>query len=270
MKLNEQKNTQRGQELNVIPGGQVVVRGNAANTYDDAEIDLVELALVLVDKIRYIIFFFLLGAVLANAFAFFAVEPTYESTATMYIVSASDDSVVDLTDLNIGTSLTSDYEQLMYSYPVLDQVIEKLDLDMDSSGLAKMITIENPADTRILKVTAKTTDPELSKDIANTLVNVSIDYLPKTMGTEQPNIAQEARPALKKSGPSYAKYTMMGALLGALLCCAYIIFRHLMDDTVHTAEDMEKYFGITPLTTIPDIAVLEENRETKKKRGRRK
>ena len=25
-----------------------------------------------------------------------------------------------------------------------------------------------------------------------------------------------------------------------------------MDDTIHTAEDMEKYFGLVPLTTIPD------------------
>jgi capsular polysaccharide biosynthesis protein len=39
-----------------------------------------------------------------------------------------------------------------------------------------------------------------------------------------------------------------------------------MDDTVHTAEDMEKYFGITPLTVIPDIAVVEDMESKKKKR----
>ena len=54
----------------------------------------------------------------------------------MYVVSASNDSVVDLTDLNIGTSLTSDYEQLMLSYPVLDQVISDLGLDMETEDLA--------------------------------------------------------------------------------------------------------------------------------------
>lgn len=57
------------------------------------------------------------------------IAPTYTSVAKMYIVSASDDSVVDLTDLNIGKALTLDYEDLMLSYPVLDQVIEQLDLD---------------------------------------------------------------------------------------------------------------------------------------------
>ena len=57
-----------------------------------------------------------------NLYSYFRIAPTYTSVAKMYIVSASDDSVVDLTDLNIGKALTLDYEDLMLSYPVLDQV----------------------------------------------------------------------------------------------------------------------------------------------------
>ena len=156
---------------------------------DDGEIDLVELFFVLMDKLHYIIFFLLLGAIIMNAYAFFHIAPTYQSIAKMYIVSASDDSVVNLSDLNIGTSLTADYEELMLSYPVLDQVIEELELDMTYNQLAQMIKITNPSDTRILEVTVTSTDPELSRDIANAMVSVSINYLPRTMSTEEPNIA---------------------------------------------------------------------------------
>ena len=115
-----------------------------------------------------------------------------------------------------------------------------------------------------------TTDAELSRDIANTLVSVSLDYLPKTMGTEQPNVAQEARVAVHKSGPSYLKYTVIGALLGAILCCGFFTVRYLMDDTIHTGEDLEKYFGIVPLTVIPDIDSIDEKKSRKyAKRGRK-
>ena len=69
---------------------------------------------------------------------------------------------------------------------------------------------------------------------------------------------------LKKSAPSYIKYTIMGALLGVILCCAYFTVKYLMDDTIHTAEDMEKYFGVTPLTTIPDVLSVEEEKPRKK------
>lgn len=61
------------------------------------------------------------------------------------MVSTSDDSVVNLNDLNLGTSLTSDYEELMFSYPVLNRVIEKLKLDMDYEDLAKLYTLNNPS-----------------------------------------------------------------------------------------------------------------------------
>lgn len=236
---------------------------------DDIEIDLLDLAYTLLDKIRYIVFFVLLGAVLLNAYSYFGKKPTYMSTAKMYIVSASGDSVVDLSDLNIGMSLTTDYEQLMLSYPVLDQVVEELeDFDsykrleegLTSEQLEELISITNPGDTRILEITATTTDPELSRDIANTMVSVSLDYLPKTMGTTQPNIAQEARAALRKSAPSYMKYTVIGAVLGLLISCGYFVAKYLLDDRIRTAEDMEKYFGMVPLTTIPDFDSLNDKK----------
>ena len=86
------------------------------------------MGMALLEKLPYIILCFLIGAVLFNAFAYFLIKPTYQSTAKLYVVSASDDSIVNLQDLNIGSSLTKDYEDLILSYPVLDQVIEKLGL----------------------------------------------------------------------------------------------------------------------------------------------
>ena len=100
----------------------------AVNTYkntedDENEIDLLDMGMALLEKLPYIILCFLIGAVLFNAFAYFLIKPTYQSTAKLYVVSASDDSIVNLQDLNIGSSLTKDYEDLILSYPVLDQVI---------------------------------------------------------------------------------------------------------------------------------------------------
>ena len=218
---------------------------------DESEIDLLEIGSVLLDKLHYIIFFFLLGAVILNAFSYFAIHPTYSSTSSIYIVTASGGNVVDLTDLNIGTNLKNDYKELIMSYPVLDRVSEKLGLDYNTSQMQKLITIENPADTRILKLVCTAQTPELARDIANTLADVAVEYLPDTMKTDAPTIAQRARLPEGIAAPSYKKYTLIGGLIGALLAIVYFIIRHLMDDTIRTAEDMEKYFGVAPLTTIP-------------------
>ena len=189
MSLINNRNEESTPEFEVISGGKEDVRSSFADrTEQEAEIDLIDLAWALLDKIHYIVLCFLIGAVIMNAYSYFLVRPTYKSTAKMYVVSASKNSVVDLDALNIGTSLTADYEQLMLSYPVLEQVINKLNLDMDSDTLAKMITLENPTDTRILNINVVSTDPKSARDIANTLMDVSVDYLlgrtdePQTVG----------------------------------------------------------------------------------------
>ena len=265
MSLINNRNEESTSEFELISGCKEDVRSSFADrTEQEAEIDLIDLAWALLDKIHYIVLCFLIGAVIMNAYSYFLVRPTYKSTAKMYVVSASKNSVVDLDALNIGTSLTADYEQLMLSYPVLEQVINKLNLDMDSDTLAKMITLENPTDTRILNINVVSTDPKNARDIANTLMDVSVDYLPKTMSTNAPNVAQKAKLADHKDGPSYTKYTMIGALAGAFLYCMYLVVKYLMDDTIHTADDMEKYFDIVPLAVIPDVEELASEKQQKK------
>lgn len=265
MSLINNRNEESLPEFEVISGGKEDIRSSFADrTEEETEIDLIDLAWALLDKIHYIVLCFLIGAVIMNAYSYFLVRPTYKSTAKMNVVSASKNSVVDLDALNIGTSLTADYEQLMLSYPVLEQVINKLNLDMDSDTLAKMITLENPTDTRILNINVVSTDPKNARDIANTLMDVSVDYLPKTMSTNAPNVAQKAKLADHKDGPSYTKYTMIGALAGAFLYCMYLVVKYLMDDTIHTADDMEKYFDIVPLAVIPDVSELAPEKQQKK------
>lgn len=235
---------------------------------DEITIDLKEIAYVLMGKLHYIVMFLLVGAVVFNMYSYFLIKPTYTSTSRLYVVSATKDSVVNFSDLSVGTNLTKDYVELLLSYPVLDKVSEKIEKDYDykisSESLQKMISLENPEDTRILNINVTTTDPKVSKTIANALADEAVEYIPDTMGTFKPNIAQVAREAKIKTGPSYLKYTAIGALLGTLLCMAWFIFKYLSDDTIKTKEDIEKYFGMTPLAVLPYVEEVEESEGSEK------
>lgn len=235
---------------------------------DEITIDLKEIAYVLMEKLHYIVMFLLVGAVVFNMYSYFLIKPTYTSTSRLYVVSATKDSVVNFSDLSVGTNLTKDYVELLLSYPVLDKVSEKIEKDYDykisSESLQKMISLENPEDTRILNINVITTDPKVSKTIANALADEAVEYIPDTMGTFKPNIAQVAREAKIKTGPSYLKYTAIGALLGTLLCMAWFIFKYLSDDTIKTKEDIEKYFGMTPLAVLPYVEEVEESEGSEK------
>lgn len=263
------KNKNKQEELN-NPAGEyanVAVMQQASQDKDEIEIDLMKVIGLMIDHIHYIILCFLVGALIFNAYAYFMIHPTYQSTAKLYVVSASEDSVVNLSDLNIGMSLTSDYEELIYSYPVLDKVIAKMDLNMSTEGLARMISISNPEDTRVLVLTTTCEDPELAKDITNTLVEVIVEYLPETMSTQPPNVAQYARLEEGKVAPGYLKYTVLGALLAAGIYCIIILFMYMTDDTIKNIEDFEDSFGIVPLAVIPESEIFIEEDKMEANKG---
>lgn len=216
------------------------------------EIDLVEVFYLLWGNILKILACVVAGAVLAFGFTFFFVTPKYQASASIYIVSASNDSIVNLTDLQIGAQLTADYQELMLSRPLLQDVIRNLKLDTTYKSLARQISITNTSDTRILKITVIDADPQLAADIANELVKQACIYLPKIMETESPNLVEDAVVPSQKSSPSYSRNTVLGALLGAVLCCGVLLVRYLMNDTFVTPDDIAKYFGTQPLATIPE------------------
>ena len=91
----------------------------------------------------------------------------------------------------------------------------------------KHFSLNNPSDTRILEITATSTDPQMAMDLAETMAEEAIDYLPDTMSTLAPNLAQHAKLPESKVAPSYTKFTMIGALLGLLICAAFFIVKYL-------------------------------------------
>ena len=225
---------------------------NEELTNDEVEIDLVDLGNVLLDKWRYLLISLIAGAVLLGAYSLFFIAPTYESTAKLYVVSASDDSVVNLSDLNLGTSLTADYEQLMLSYPVLNRVIDRLNLDSTSDELAKAFSLNNPSDTRILEITVNNADSALAKEIVDEVANVSSSFIGDKMEVVPPKIIEVGKIATIRTSPSVKKNAEIGFLLGFVACAAIVVVLTIMDDTIKTEEDIEKYLGISVLAKVPD------------------
>ena len=57
--------------------------------------------------------------------------------------------------------------------------------------------------------------------------------------------------------PNTMKNTLMGGILGVLLAAGILAVLHIMDDTVKTSEEIEKYLGLSTLGLIP----LEETKD---------
>lgn len=235
---------------------------------DDTEIDLVELFYVFLNRIWLLVICMAIGGAAAFAWTACFIKPVYKTSAEIYVVSASNNSVVNLTDLQIGNTVKTDYMELMLSRPVLEKVIESLNVNKTVSQIRSMVSITNKTDTRILQITATSTDPQLATDVANELATQSILLLPEIMENEPPNLVSTALFPTAPAGPSIVKNTLLGAILGFVLCGAVLVVIFLSDRSFKGADDMQKYFGMMPLAVVPTVQFETKSKHTARGTGK--
>ena len=223
-----------------------------AGENEELTIDLYEILYLFRQKIVFIIIALLVGAIAAGLVTKFLITPKYSATSKIYIVSSSSSSVVNLSDLQIGTNLAPDYRELMTARPLLLTVISNLNLPYTPGQLKSMLTVANTSGTRILTVTATGPDPQEAMAIANELARDAVEWLPEIMNSNAPSVYEDAIVPSSPSSPNMIMNIMIGALAVALLYCAFEVIRYLHDDTITSSEQMERLFGTMPLATIPE------------------
>lgn len=234
----------------------------------EIEIDLLELLHILFGRIGLILNVGLLAAIVCFIISKFVLTPVYESTTKIYILNKTESSSVTYSDVQMGTQLTKDYAELIGSRYVLEEVIQKLGLeDMTYNSLLGTVSVNTPTDTRIVSITVENTDPVQAMRIANCIREVAGEHIQNVMDIEAVNVVETANMPTRKAGPPVFRWTIIGGLIGLMLTCAMILVQYLMDDTVKSSEDVEKYLGLSTLALIP---LIEDAENGKKQKVRKK
>lgn len=214
-------------------------------------IDLLEVFYALKKRALLLFLVALLGGVVSGIYTKFFMTPIYNSTS-MLLVLSKDTTLTSLADLQLGTQLTNDYSVLIKSRPVLDKVILDLDLDMSWESLKSSISINNPTSTRLLEVTVEHPNPEMAKRIVDEVSAVASEYIGEQMEVIPPKVIEEGVLNVSPVSPSVKGNILKGILLGFILVAGVITVRTVMDDTIKSEEDIEKYLGIPMFAKIPD------------------
>ena len=239
---------------------------------EDDEIDLAELFFVLRRKIWIIISCGLVGAIIALLYTMFLIKPLYQSSSMIYIFSKTT-TVTSAIDLQIGKQLTVDFEILGKSRPVIEKVISDLQLDTSYESLLKTVTVENPTDSRIIKIAVKNPDPQLACDIANSLAENLAARVAEVTDTTKPSSVEQAVPAINPVSPSKSKNTVMGGMVGVILAIVVILVMYYSDMSIRSEDDVRKYLGLGTLASVPfekSISEEHESKSTKKKAKKKK
>ena len=214
-------------------------------------IDLLEIFRALYRRWVWIVFVALVFGIALGMYGKFVVKDVFQAEASMCIIDSNKE--VSMSDLQVGSALTNDYEGIIKSRVVLTKVIANLKLDIEYKGLYNAVSIENPDGTRIIKINVVSQDQKEAVDIANEILQISIEEIPNVLGSSVPTVLDKADILFtENTRHSILFYSVIGVALGMFFACGIIALTVITNVSVKTDEDVQKCTGLSVLGAIPD------------------
>jgi len=238
-------------------------------SHEVVEIEIRELLFALLRKWWVIALSCIVGATSVWLYTKNVITPIYSSTSKVYVINRQNEDVTTWSDLQSGEYIAKDLMILVKSHPVTKGVIRNLNLELTSGQLENMITVNTPTDTRIMEITVSHPDPQMAKQLVDAVAEVCSEQMVSVMQMEKVNVVEEGNLPVNPSSPNTKKNVLFGGLLGAVVTSIIILVVKLLNDTIKTSEEIEKYLGITTLGIIP-FAEDTHRKDRKNKQNKRK
>lgn len=171
---------------------------------------------------------------------------------------AADSGLAQLND-SLAKSRAASYVDIATSRAVADLVIKDLGLSTTASALIGSISVDQPLNTVLIKITATSDSPEQAQQLADAWVcalsarvaeleDPTDTGIPGVLGVEPNDSA--ALPTTPVS-PRPSLNLALGGILGLLLAVGYATLRSILDRRLRSPEEAERRFGVPIIGRLP-------------------
>lgn len=227
---------------------------------EEIEIDFRQVMRYLKTKIWRILAVGAVFALLTGIWVLFIEEHSYQATEKLYVMG-SGNSIVDLSDLQLGSSLASDYREVFKNTEIHDKIRQKLHLEYTNEQLDDRIEISNPSGTRILVVTSKGNSEFEALRLVEEYAEAARLFIEDRMGGKVPSIFEKATPLEYRRG-LLIKTTIAG-ILGLMICAMTYFVCFMLNSKVYDRKILEEQMD------LPVLGVIPAEHDEKAEKGRR-
>lgn len=221
---------------------------------EQASVEIWQIIRYVLRRIWIIIFAGVLLGLCALIFTKLTTKPTYTSSTKMYILEKDDSSSsVNGGNLQISATIAKDYAQLIKDRQVAESVIAELDLSDSVETLISKIEVTMPNEGRILMISVTDTDPYMASKIATAVRDAAAIHIKEVMNSDAINVVEEANIPQGQAMYNYQRNGLIGVLAGIFIAAGVIILQYILNDSIKTAADIERYLNISVLGTIPTM-----------------
>ncbi len=172
---------------------------------------------------------------------------SYQATEKLYVTSGSN-SLVDLSALQIGSTLSADYIELFRNKEIHEQVRQSLGLEYTDEQLEKMLLLSNPT-ARIITITVTSSKSEYEAlRMVEEYGEAVRSFIENRMDQKLPTIFE--KPMLVKSGRGLVVAVFIALILGGVLPVIVWLAFYLLDDRIKNRKRIEQELEIPVLGVL--------------------
>ncbi len=193
------------------------------------------------------------AAIVSAIISFFFMTPIYQ-TSTQILVNQKkqEGATIQAGEVQTNIQLTNTYKVIIKSPVVLDQVNEKLNLNMTAQALAGKINVANEKDSQVISVTVEDKDPKVARDIANATADVFKGEVAKIMNVDNVTVLSKAEVGENQSPikPRPMLNIAIAFIVGLMASVGLAFLLEYLDNTVKKEEDVENLLGLPVLGIV--------------------
>ncbi|PGT97404.1 YveK family protein [Bacillus cereus] len=216
-------------------------------------ISLKELFHILKKRVAMILVISFGAAIVSAIISFFFMTPIYQSSTQILVNQKKQEgAMIQAGEVQTNIQLTNTYKVIIKSPVILDQVNEKLNLNMTAQALTGKINVANEKDSQVISVTVEDKDPKVARDIANATADVFKGEVAKIMSVDNVTVLSKAEVAENQSPikPVPMRNVAIAFVFGLMAAVGLAFLLEYLDNTVKKEEDVENLLGLPVLGIV--------------------
>ncbi|WP_264448461.1 YveK family protein [Bacillus cereus] len=216
-------------------------------------ISLKELFYILKKRLAMILVIAFGAAIVSAIISFFFMTPIYQSSTQILVNQKKQEgAMIQAGEVQTNIQLTNTYKVIIKSPVILDQVNEKLNLNMTAQDLTKKVNVANEKDSQVISVTAEDKDPKVARDIANATADVFKGEVAKIMNVDNVTVLSKAEVGENQSPikPRPMLNVAIAFVIGLMAAVGLAFLLEYLDNTVKKEEDVENLLGLPVLGIV--------------------
>ncbi|MGE6615938.1 YveK family protein [Bacillus mycoides] len=202
------------------------------------------------------------AAIVSASISFFFMTPIYQSSTQILVNQKKQaGATIQAGEIQTNIQLTNTYKVIIKNPVILEQVSEKLGLNITPQALSNKINVANEKDSQVIAVTVEDKDPKLARDIANATTEVFKGEVAELMNVDNVTVLSKAEIAENQSPikPRPMLNIAIAFVVGLMASVGLAFLLEYLDNTVKKEEDIESLLGLPVLGVV---ARMEEDTNT--------